>query len=189
MKNKPKNKLFALTLILWITFFLLLLLPSITLAYGGSSYSAPTPTTESGSLIINNGAQTTTLNAVTLALSANNVTYMAISNTADFLNVSWEAYSAAKQWTLTIGEGEKTVYVKFKNSQGTESNVISKSITLKSSTLVNQPDLNNDSKVNDFDFSILMSNWGTPKSKEADLNNDGKVNDYDFSILISKWTK
>jgi len=51
-------------------------------------------------------------------------------------------------------------------------------------------DLNNDGKVDYYDLSILMGNWGKKmKNKTADINNDGKVNDIDFSILVSDWAK
>ncbi len=48
-------------------------------------------------------------------------------------------------------------------------------------------DLNQDDKVNLYDFSIFLFWWGSNYSN-ADLNCDGKVNLYDFSILLSDWT-
>lgn len=51
-------------------------------------------------------------------------------------------------------------------------------------------DLNGDGKVNDYDFSILLANWGRQfKDKRADANGDGRVDDYDFSIVMSNWNK
>lgn len=174
---------------LWITLFIIITVPCLASAYGGGGYSTTTPITTSSSLVINNGSASTTTNVVSLTISASNAYQMAISNTADFLNVSWEAYGTAKSWTLTTGTGSKTVYIKFRSSDGGVSQVISKTISLQNIVLLNQPDINGDSKVNDFDFSILMSNWGTPKSTAADLNSDGSVNDFDFSLLMSNWTK
>jgi hypothetical protein len=49
-------------------------------------------------------------------------------------------------------------------------------------------DINGDNRVDLFDVSILLSNWGIPKDQRADLNGDGKVNIKDFSIILSKWT-
>jgi hypothetical protein len=52
-------------------------------------------------------------------------------------------------------------------------------------------DLNQDSKVNLVDFSILLFWWnGTGGDSEppADINSDGKVNLTDFSILLFNWT-
>ncbi len=49
-------------------------------------------------------------------------------------------------------------------------------------------DLNGDAKVNLVDFSILLYNWGTPRSVKADINCDGWVNLVDFSIMMYQWT-
>ena len=48
-------------------------------------------------------------------------------------------------------------------------------------------DLNNDSRVNLVDFSILLFHWGT-SSSVADINRDGTVNLADFSIMLFHWT-
>ena len=48
-------------------------------------------------------------------------------------------------------------------------------------------DLNGDGKVNIFDLSILLRNWG--RSGQGDLNGDGKVNIFDLSILLRGWTR
>ncbi|MEK7803967.1 MAG: hypothetical protein AAB251_06145, partial [Deltaproteobacteria bacterium] len=48
-------------------------------------------------------------------------------------------------------------------------------------------DLNKDGKVNIFDLSILLRNWG--RSGTGDLNNDGKVNIFDLSIMLRNWGK
>jgi hypothetical protein len=48
-------------------------------------------------------------------------------------------------------------------------------------------DLNNDSHVNIFDLSIMLSNYG--KTGTGDLNNDGLINIFDLSILLSNYGK
>lgn len=48
-------------------------------------------------------------------------------------------------------------------------------------------DINGDSKVDKYDFSLMMSNWGKTGSNNSDLNNDNKVDKYDFALLMSKW--
>ena len=48
-------------------------------------------------------------------------------------------------------------------------------------------DLNGDGKVNIFDLSILLRNWG--KSAQGDLNSTGKVEVFDLSILLRSWSK
>ena len=49
------------------------------------------------------------------------------------------------------------------------------------------PDLNQDGKVNLYDFSIMLF-WWSSDYQGADLSCDGKVNLSDFSILLSRWT-
>lgn len=48
-----------------------------------------------------------------------------------------------------------------------------------------QGDINGDGKIDVFDLSILLSQWG--KAGTGDLNSDGVVNITDLSILLSKW--
>ncbi len=51
-------------------------------------------------------------------------------------------------------------------------------------------DLNNDTKVNLTDFSILMFNYGrsSPPNKLADINDNGPVDLVDFSVMMFYWT-
>ena len=63
-----------------------------------------------------------------------------------------------------------------------------------SSSVANQcsthGDINNDSKVNITDFSILMYFWNktNPANPCADINSDTKVDLKDFSIMLYWWT-
>jgi len=49
-------------------------------------------------------------------------------------------------------------------------------------------DINEDGRIDLIDFSILLTNWGTPKNQRADSNGDGRVDGKDLSILLSKWS-
>lgn len=49
-------------------------------------------------------------------------------------------------------------------------------------------DVNGDNKIDKYDFSLMMSNWGKTGSNTCDLNGDDVVDKYDFAILMSKWT-
>ena len=78
-------------------------------------------TAPTGSVVINAGAATTTTSAVTLTLSASDaggtVTGMKISN--DGVSYSSELiFTTSYAWTLSSGNGKKTVYVLFKDSAG-----------------------------------------------------------------------
>lgn len=101
--------------------------------YGGSPPDTTPPT---GTIKINNDSQYTTSTSATLSLSATDSgsgmgsgSQMQFSND----NTSWstpEAYATTKAWTLSSGNGTKTVYVKFKDVAGNWSSPVSDSITL-----------------------------------------------------------
>jgi large repetitive protein len=101
------------------------------------SYKVDT-TIPSGTIVINNGAAYTRTRGVTLTLScSDNACYqMQFSND----NVTWSnpvAFSGTKNWTLTAGDGEKTVYVKYQDSVGNWSEIYSDAITLDGTPPVN----------------------------------------------------
>ncbi|MCX6810085.1 MAG: Ig-like domain-containing protein [Candidatus Berkelbacteria bacterium] len=100
--------------------------------------TAPTGT----SININSGAAYATSAAVSLGLAATDAftpVQMKVSNNADLSadgvngdSGTWIALSATKAWTLSVGEGTKTVYAAFKDAGNNTSATISDSITLDS---------------------------------------------------------
>jgi len=84
-------------------------------------YALPTSLPPTGSITINSGAVSTNSNLVALTLSCSDSTgcsQMCISNTSTCS--SWESYSSTRLWTLTSGDGTKTVYAWFRNGVGNE---------------------------------------------------------------------
>ncbi len=85
-----------------------------------ATFTPPDTTGPTGTVTINGGAAYTNNPTVTLTLSASDpsgVSQMQFSND----NVTWsdpEPYGTTKSWTLLLGEGFKTVYVKVKDSAG-----------------------------------------------------------------------
>ena len=75
----------------------------------------------SGSIQINNGDAFTTSTSVTLTLTSTDTTsdvyQVRYSNDGSTWN-SWETPSATKAWTLTSGDGTKTVYYQIRDSAG-----------------------------------------------------------------------
>ncbi|MBU2539884.1 hypothetical protein KJ786_01885, partial [Patescibacteria group bacterium] len=49
-------------------------------------------------------------------------------------------------------------------------------------------DINGDNVINEYDFAILMADWGLTGSSQADLNHDGVVDEYDFALLMANWS-
>ncbi|MEI7672495.1 MAG: chitobiase/beta-hexosaminidase C-terminal domain-containing protein, partial [Deltaproteobacteria bacterium] len=85
-----------------------------------------------GTITVNGGAVRTATTAVTLTLVASDsggLSQMQFSNDGTTWSVA-EAYSATKSWTLPADDGQKTVYVKFKDNVGNWSAPTSTVITL-----------------------------------------------------------
>src|SRR3989344_2940884 len=91
--------------------------------------TAPTGT----SVSISAGASSTVSTSVALTLSATDSgtpIQMMLSNDSVFTGAVWETYATSKTWTLTSGDGTKTVYAKFKDVSGNTSTAVSDAITL-----------------------------------------------------------
>lgn len=95
-------------------------------------------TAPAGSISINSGEERAHTQDVTLTLLAQDQTsgmyQMVISNDASFTGATWEAYAPTKAWVLSSGEGEKTVYVKYKDKAGNVSGAYSDKIILEKAT-------------------------------------------------------
>lgn len=85
-----------------------------------------------GTISINNGALSTSTLSVSLLLSATDsqseVSQMMVCSNSDFLGCNWESYATTKSFTLASGDGTKTIYVKYKDSQGNISSIYNDSI-------------------------------------------------------------
>jgi hypothetical protein len=87
-----------------------------------------TPPTGLG-IAINGGETTTASSTVNLELSASGAERCRYSNGPSSWG-SWEPYSPAKEWQLSEGGGNKTVYFQCKDSTGNIAPAVSASITL-----------------------------------------------------------
>ena len=67
---------------------------------------------------------------ITLALSALSASQMIISEDSSFAGASWEGYVPSISFSLSAGDGLKTVYLKFKDEAGKETDTISDQINL-----------------------------------------------------------
>jgi hypothetical protein len=93
----------------------------------------PDTTPPTGSVTINSGAAGTNNPAVTLTLSATDnagpVAQMRFSNDNTTYSTA-EPYATSKTWTMTAGDGTKTVYVKFADAAGNWSAAATDTIVL-----------------------------------------------------------
>jgi hypothetical protein len=171
-------------------------------------------TAPTGNVTINDGDNYAATGEVTLTLNTDNAVYMCFSN--DGITYSdWESYSDTKTWTLSEGDGTKTVYVKYKDQAG-NTFVVSHSIILDS-TAPNAPVLialgviNNNQPTLDwevidgtdyyileyadnpnFDFSTLVDAIGPSEYGLETPLNDGtwywRVMAVDFAGNESEWS-
>jgi hypothetical protein len=94
-------------------------------------------TTPTGSVSINGGVSYVDSPNVTLTLSASDalsgVAEVRYSSDPSFGAAAWEAYSATRAWTLSPGDGDKTVYYQVRDNAGVVSSTYSAEITLDTS--------------------------------------------------------
>lgn len=106
-----------------------------SVAFGVSGTGvAPDTIPPTGSVSVAGGAAYTQGLNVNLAISANDtgggtVTEMEVRNDAAFSG-NWQTYAASLFWSLSAGDGTKTVYVRFRDNSGNVSTTYSDSITL-----------------------------------------------------------
>ena len=90
------------------------------------------------SISINNGADSTSNLSVSINFNTSGtVTEYIISESSNFSGSVWITYTNPVSFTLSGGDGVKTVYAKIKNTIG-ESSVVSDSITLDTTTVVDE---------------------------------------------------
>jgi len=106
-------------------------------AYGctteyGLSVVADDEISPTGSVVINDGDTYAPSNVVTLTLAADDigtgVNQVMIANDSSFGGAAWTTYTASLIWTLTAGEGVKTVYVRFRDRAGNVSELYNDTI-------------------------------------------------------------
>lgn len=73
---------------------------------------------ENPSIMIDGGKDMVGSNDVTLTFNVTHVQSVAISNHKDFPNLRYQALQEEMPWTLLEGNGERTVYVKFRSETG-----------------------------------------------------------------------
>lgn len=107
----------------------------VTAASDGASARTSDTTAPTGTISVSGGAAYATSATVTLTLSASDgsgsgVAQMQFSNNNTAWS-GWEDYGTSKSWTLSAGDGAKTVYVQYKDTAGNvSSGDISDGITL-----------------------------------------------------------
>ncbi|MGB7957436.1 MAG: DUF11 domain-containing protein, partial [Minisyncoccia bacterium] len=81
-------------------------------------------------IAIDGGAPTTQTTSSTLSLYGTGAYTMEISNGSNFSSSTWQPYATTLPWTLTSGNGEKTVYAKYRDVNGNILATVNASIDL-----------------------------------------------------------
>lgn len=79
---------------------------------------------------IDSGQTYTNSTNVILSLSATNASKMQVSNYANFSGAAWETYSTSKNFSITDGNGTRTVYFRAKDTAGNIATSVNDSIIL-----------------------------------------------------------
>jgi len=110
---------------------------------GGGSYVAgaflpPASPLNGFQILINGGSLTTNNQDVNLTIRGSNDTpRMSLSNDTSFTDAVQEPYQITKQWKLSDGYGQKTVYIKFFTAYGVPSNTITVTINYQRPSILN----------------------------------------------------
>jgi hypothetical protein len=138
-----------------------------------------------GTLKINNNAASTITSTVNLTLSAsdkNGVVEMMLSNRDTFNNSVWEPFVETRIWEIAEGEGERFVFVKFKDPADLVSEIASDGIARyelsKNDTVVIN---NGDDYTNDRNVSIELGLGGMVVVSEMMVTDTGSFNDSEWS--------
>ena len=67
---------------------------------------------------VNNGAKQTFSRMVHMQFNVANAAQVAISNNPDFSDATFQTFTTSSVWGLSFGDGEKTVYVRFRSKSG-----------------------------------------------------------------------
>ncbi len=89
------------------------------------------------SVAIEQGRPKTGSRSVTLTLAASGAAaLMQVSNESDLSSAPWFTFQTSYSWQLTAGDGEKTVYARFRDSEDNESDIVSDSIELDTRAVI-----------------------------------------------------
>jgi cell division septation protein DedD len=136
-------------------------------------------TAPTGSIVINAGDAYATSTSVTLTLtysdSGSGVSQVRYSNDGTWDAETWESASATKAWTLTSGDGTKTVYYQVKDNVGLLSSTYSDTIVLDTIIPTGSITINNgDTSTTSTDVTLTLTySDGGSGVNQVRFSNDG----------------
>ncbi len=146
-------------------------IPTHTLTYAAGTNGSITGTTPQ---TVNNGASGTAVTAV-----AN----------GGFHFVNWSDESTANPRTDANVTADISVTANFAANPAPAPTPVSSGGGGSVAQVFTPGDINQDGHVDEFDFAILLSDWGKTGIFMSDINHDGIVNLADLAILMFNWRK
>jgi hypothetical protein len=131
-----------------------------------------------GGLTINGGALNSSSTNATLTVSASDATDNASDLSMSFSNdgtawSAWQSYSTIASWTLTSGDGAKTVYGKFKDPAGNVSSVVSDTINLDTTVATDYGVTVNDGALFTNQVTVTLKIGAKPGTAQMQVSNEG----------------
>jgi hypothetical protein len=117
------------------------------------------------------------------------ISWVAYGTTTDYgKEIKTTSYTTSHSLIL-INLSPATLYhyqIKSRDSAGNTGSSSDRTFTTLAKPV--KGDINNDNKVDKYDFALMMANWGKIGVNASDLNGDSKVDKYDFAILMANWS-
>ncbi len=94
-------------------------------------YDSQGPAVATPAIVIDDGASVTSNSAVRLDFNVEDADEMQVSNLGGMEDAAWETFRhSVNAWPLTDGEGERTVYARFRDFAGNATDILQASITV-----------------------------------------------------------
>jgi hypothetical protein len=146
-----------------------------------------------GSLIINSGALATPSQDVILTLSANDilgsVDSMSFSNDRSSWS-NWQPYAGSTSWSLSTGDGLKTVYGRFRDTVGNISSTVSDTVELDTTAGTDYGLTINDGAPFTNKVTVTLTIGAQPGTVQMQVSNDGGFVGVEWEPYASRkaWT-
>ncbi|MFA5009121.1 MAG: DUF5018 domain-containing protein [Candidatus Paceibacterota bacterium] len=142
---------------------------------GGGSITSNPPAPPVGGFVlkINNGAISTLSQNVTLTIDGGpEAVKMAIANGTNFASTGQETYATTKQWVLPVGDGLKTICIKFYSSAGYYTNNVCASIYLgtpPAGTTITTTGQTSETNLQRINYLISLTSFGESSANVSEL--------------------
>ncbi len=145
------------------------------------------------SVRINDGGKWTTSLKVTINMDVEDAAYCQINNSGIIAKtLVWDPYQPKRvDWTLSPGDGEKTVYTRFKDAAGNETEIIKTNVTLDTKPPTGEVTIDDSAKFTNQKDKVVHIRIKSPDAKGMQISNNPNFTDSKlepFSSNVMNWT-